>query len=72
MNKAPTKLEDKSDHDLLIQTVTILAVLEKQFSNHLTHHEKEKNIYLRAAIGAGIAAIFSLVGIVIALMNRGV
>jgi len=64
------KIEDKSDHDLLIITVTSLAALEKQFTNHLAHHAAEaahrrnrELIYLSIGLGAVVTAVFSVLAL---------
>jgi len=62
------RLEEKSDHDLLIVSVTSLAALESQFANHLAHHQAEAEhrrsrelIYLTIGLGAIVTAVFSVV-----------
>ena len=68
----PDKLKNSSDHDLLIECVTLLGVLERQFSNHLEHHNREKNIYLKATIFAVITAFVSLAGVVMTVLSRSI
>ena len=61
------KIEDKSDHDLLIVAVTSLAALETNFTNHLAHHEADaahrrnrELVYLSVGLGSIITALFAV------------
>ena len=64
------KMEEKSDHDLLIVTVTTLAEMQKQFTNHLAHHAIEaahrrqrELIYLTVGLGAIVTAVFAVLAL---------
>lgn len=58
MNEEET---NSSNHDILIEVRTKLEVLIKQFDNHIKHHI----LYSVMGWGAAIAAITSLVIIII-------
>ena len=45
-----------SDHDLLIESVTILKELKVDFDNHLSHHFR----YSMLACGVALSAIVTL------------
>ncbi len=42
--------EQMSDHDLLIEAITVLEMLKEGFDNHLAHHNKRETIMLTVTL----------------------
>lgn len=53
--------ENKSDHDLLIETHTIVQRIDKWCFNHDAHHFKYTIIAWTATIGLVVALILALI-----------
>jgi hypothetical protein len=65
-------LREKSDHDLLIITVTELKQVKKILGNHLEHAHKRELLYLSVLLGGVITVMLSLAGILYAFLGVGV
>jgi hypothetical protein len=63
------ELESKSDHDLLIVTVTKLLAVEEKLNSYLAQQKSKELIYLTVMLGSAISAVFS---ITVALILSGV
>lgn len=50
-----------SDHDMIIEAVTILKELKVDFDNHLQDHKKYMYLALSTAIGAIITLAITLI-----------
>ena len=60
-------LAGKSDHDLLIETVTIVREVKKGHENHLEHHRKHEMLMLSITITSIFTAIISILTAVFAI-----
>lgn len=76
------ELRGKSDHDLIIMTVTELAHqkelfgsqlsnVEKLLGNHLVHSDKREMLYLTVIIGSVGTVMLSLAGILYTVISAG-
>jgi len=50
-----------NDHDLLVETVTILRELKKDFDNHLVHHFRYNILAWSVALGAIVTMAIALI-----------
>jgi len=50
-----------NDHDLLVETVTILRELKKDFDNHLIHHFRYNILAWSVALGAIVTMAIALI-----------
>jgi len=57
-----------SDHDLLIEAITVLEMLKEGFENHLAHHNKRENIML----GVTLTSIVTMLVTMLTLLFKSV
>lgn len=59
--RATKEMDNKNDHDLLIENNTTLKELKVDFDNHLQDHKKYMYLALSTAIGAIVTLAITLI-----------
>jgi len=68
MEEPQVRLENMSDHDLLIRVATLLEVVIKGHNNHLEHHRRRDIAMLTVTMGAIFTSMIAIGSAVFAVI----
>jgi len=61
--------KERSDHDLLIEAITILREVKKGHENHLEHHRRHDSVMLSVTLGSLFTAVIAVASSILAYMK---
>jgi len=60
----------KSDHDLLVEVITLLHIVKQRQENHLEHHRRKDIMMLSVTLGSIFTALIAIGSTLMAVLMK--